>query len=112
MINNYFNQANRKTLIRYTTLIIICVALWIALFGCHVELFQPQKLAQAKDLWNSQNTNHYEEVFGVYGFCGFPCFSEIKIEVKYNQIITAMWRDDFLNKDGLFKPVTQEQMVS
>jgi len=94
------------------TILIFGIVLWIVLFGCHIEILQPQKLAQAKSFWDSKNIDHYEEVFSVGGFCGFPCFSEIKMEVKNNQIINATSRESLLPNDDPFKPIKQEQIVS
>jgi hypothetical protein len=105
-------QPRLKTLFRFLTILIFCIVLWIALFGCHVDILQPQKLAQAKSSWDSKKIDHYEEVFTVGGFCGFPCFSEIKMEVKNNQIINATSRGSFLPNNDPFKPINQEQIVS
>ncbi len=97
---------------RIFVILFLCIVLWTVLFGCHVEILQPQRLAQAKSAWESKNASHYEEVFTVSGFCGFPCFSEIKMEVMNNQVMSATSKTNFLPNDNPFKPVTQEQIAS
>ena len=105
-------RSKRETLRRLFLLLLFCLILWIMLFGCHVEILQPQKLAQAKNLWDSKSPNHYEQVFIVTGFCGFPCSNEVKMGVMNNQIVKASARGSILPSDAPFIPVTQEQMLS
>jgi len=85
--------------------------MFTVLFGCHVELFQPQKLAQAKSLWVSKSIVHYEELIRFGCLTEFPCFSEVKMEVKDNQVIYAESRGILMMSDP-FKPITQEQFAS
>jgi hypothetical protein len=97
-------RTKRKILLRFMILIALCIVLFTALFGCHVELFQPQKLAQAKSLWDSKNTLHYREVV-------FTDFAEIKMEVQNNQVISAIWRKTIIPNQS-FETVNQEKTLS
>ena len=105
-------RTKRKTVRRLFLLLVFCLIVWIVLFGGHVEILQPQKLAQAKSLWDSQHASHYQEVFSVSGFCGFPCGAQISMEVMNNQVISATSKASFLPSDSALTPVTPEQIVS
>ena len=85
-------------------LIALCIVLFTILFGCHVEVFLPQKLAQAKSLWDSNNAYHYEELV-------YTDFAEIKMEVSNNQVINAIWRGTIIPNQA-FETVKQEKILS
>lgn len=85
-------------------LIALCIVLFTILFGCHVEVFLPQKLAQAKSLWDSNNAYHYEELV-------YTDFAEIKMEVNNNQVINAIWRVTVIPNQP-FETVKQEKSLS
>jgi hypothetical protein len=90
---------------------ILLIMLWIILFGCEVQLGLPQQTEQAYQLWNSNHIEHYQEVFRVGGFCGFPCGNEISMEVQNNQIIRAEAHGSLIPNTP-FEPVTTNQIVS
>ncbi len=104
MNNDNQNESKRKIVSKYAMYILILLILWIMLFGCRLALFMPQKLTQAKNLWDSKNVTHYEVVV-------YAEFAEIKLEVLDDQVIKAMWRGG-LRPDKPFEPFDQEQIIA